>query len=841
MRITDAVKLRDEVIRGEIHGWDSVRGIFEHGKEEDPGYIFDTTYPTAEIKNIFDAIDKKLKGVKNTGFFEIMGGYGTGKSRILCLLWHLFKNTAQGRIWLKNNNIDLDLPTDVTVLVFSLMDEPPNYLWEPIFKGFGREDLLKKVTTFPGTKLLKDALSGNHVSVILIDEVESWYKGVKDKHNNLNFMQVLAEVACEETSKLLVFCTLYGEIREILSRLDRVKPYHWNLTLSKDRHKIVLFRLLADVNKRVTSEIVRAYMKHYHNSEVEMLNPPSYEHHMAEVYPIHPELMDVLLTRYSSSPNYQNTRGVLCLLASVLAKKHQDVDLLLASDVDMSEEDLLSLDRVLTENAQKDAQTIRNDLTRRLLNTILLYSFGEGKNVGASRNDVILGVLRPEINVNDVDVSLSELPNVASHVWIRDSKYVIGYEANIITLIQSKALENIEGGKIQDALEIIKARLKRDLSYLVHHPNPELSDEMEGIDRIRVAVSLKALNQSEINEFYKGKKFANRFILYIPKSGDLTRNEDILVIAERLRLCDHFESEVSGENKTLLNKLRNRDGKFLKEKLSESYGYWVKITDFKDGEVEYRLIPCDINEVKAQVIRSYDAETIRDEIRKHLEGKESGLRLDDITYDFKVTPGKPIIIRDAPFEDALRSLYRQGEIIFEYKGKYVSKPDTFPPLKSDMKAILSKYAPPPQKVMEEEIEEKVRKVTGKPSIAEFVKPPEVEVKIEEKEKPVLQTIETTENSSPFALSYEIERKLPGDVQIRSVRLIFSGASFKDFQSFIRFINSLNIKMPKILDAGVTLVIEGPMDKKEVIGLIDKLPPSLGGGNVKAVIEAEKVA
>lgn len=90
-KISDVVKLRDEVISGDIHGWDSLRGIFERGKEENPDYIFGTTFPSAEIKNLLDAIDGKLKGVRNTGFFEIMGGYGTGKSRILCLLWKAAK------------------------------------------------------------------------------------------------------------------------------------------------------------------------------------------------------------------------------------------------------------------------------------------------------------------------------------------------------------------------------------------------------------------------------------------------------------------------------------------------------------------------------------------------------------------------------------------------------------------------------------------------------------------------------------------------------------------------------------------------------------------------------
>jgi len=841
MNMVDVIKLREEVIKGDIHGWDSLRGIFEHGKEENPLYIFGRTYPSVEIRNLLEAMDGKLKGINETGFFEIMGGYGTGKSRILCLLYHLFKNPDIGDRWLKENKIHLSLPEDATVLAFSLMDYPPNYLWEPIFQGLGREDLLKQVTTFPGSGLLKKALDGKGVTVIIMDEVESWYRGVKDKDNNLNFLQVLAEVACEEKPKLLVFCALYGEVGEVLARIDRVKPYRVNLTLSKDRYKIILFRLYEGIDKKAASKIASTYMKHYHDAEVEILNPPSYEHRMVELYPIHPELIDTLLTRYSSSPNYQNTRGVLCLLASVIAKKHRDVDLLLASDIDMREGDLLSLDRILTENAQKDAETIGKDSVRSLLNTILLYSFGEGRGIGASRNDVVLGVLRPGMNVNDIDSVLLDLPNIAPHVWIRDSKYVIGYEANIVTLIQNKALETIDRGKIKDALEIIKARLRKDLSYVVYYPDKEVGDYIEEADRLMIVVSLKTLNQAEINDFYKGKKFANRLILYVPKSGDLTKNEDLLVIAERLRLCDQYENEVSGENKTLLYKLRDRDNRTIKEKLSDIYGYWVRVTGFENGEVKYRLVPCNLDEVKSTVKVSYDVETIRGEILRHLEGKDKGLRIEDIRYDFKATPGKPIIVVDALFEEAVKSLYQQDEILIEYKGKYIHKPESLPTLKDDMKVILKKYVPylggyiKEEKKTEEITEDKLKHIT------EYTKLEMEEVTKEEESKAPLQIIETAEHSSPFSLSVEVERKIQEGMQIKGIELEFSGGAFHDFKSFNTFISSLDVRKPKVSEVKLKLIIEGPLSKKEVIELIDKLPRSLGGGIVKAVVEAEKIA
>jgi len=585
MRIVDVVKLSDEVIRsgGRIEGWDSLRGIFEGRKESDPNYIFKTTYPTTEIRDLLEAVSEKISGRRATGFFEILGGYGTGKSRILVLLWHLFKNTELAIEWARSHHIRLDLPKDVELLAFNLLDENPAYLWDPIFKGLGCEHLLEKIKDFPGYNLLKETLSNKGVVILIIDELEAWYRGKEDKAKNLNFIQVLAEAACEEGGKLLVFCSLYGEESDLLARIRRVKPYRVNLTLSKDRPKIVLFRLFENVNMQMTSKVIEGYIKHYAESEVDIGNQLAYEKKMVETYPIHPELMEVLLTRFSSSRNYQNTRGILGLLGSVVYKKAADVDLILASDVDMSEGELLTLDRMLTENAIKDAESIGKEEIRKLLNVILLYSFGEGERIGASRNDVILGMLRPGININNVDSLLANLPNMAPHVWLKENRYIIAREANIITVIQNKALENIGKGEISGALSLIKARLKKDPSYVVYHPDKEYSDQIDDEDRLRVVVSLKALDQSEVNEFYKGKNFANRLILYVPKNGDVTKNEDLLVVAERIRLCDQYEKEVSGENKNLLDRQKDKDVKLLAEKLSDIYGYWVRVTSFENG------------------------------------------------------------------------------------------------------------------------------------------------------------------------------------------------------------------------------------------------------------------
>ena len=832
LKMSDVIKLRDEVLKGEVSGWINLRGLFKHGREADPKYIFEITYPSVEIKKLINALDQRIKGKRRQGFFEIIGGYGTGKSHILLLLYHLFKNPEDGRKWLKRNGLTLTLPANAKVLAIQLMDEPPKYLWEPIFRGLGCEELLRKVEIYPGASLLKQALQNKDFVVVIIDELESWYKSIEsesDKEANLNFLQVLAEVACEEKSNLLVFCALYGEVSDITTRIGRVGPYRADLTLSKDRPKIVLFRLIERVlDKGGINKIAESYIEHYRKSELEVPEKyPIYKKRIAEYYPIHPELMNLLLTKYSSSPYYQNTRGVLYLLSSVIRKKCESTDLLLTSDIDMDEEDLLELGVRLVENAKKDAELIGDPLVRRILNVILLHSFGEEK--GASREDVMIGVLRPGINVNDVDEILINLPNMAPHVWPRDGKYVIRHEANIMTIIQNTALEHVRRGKIDRALTLIKEKLKRDRSHYVYHPNSEISDYIPDDERVKIVVSLKPLNERELMGLFREREYANTLIVYTPKpeEGDLIKDEDLLTIAERICLCDEHEKEVSGESKRILTKQRSRDEKNLNDKIFGKYGNWVKILKYEpmNNRIGYRLVPCTLRDVLNVINKHYDVETLKTEILSYLKDWNGCADVDEIIYSFKITPGKPIILNDKIVNEAVRSLEKEGRVIVAGKIIWLSE----------------YYQPPSEKIIVEKLERKVPKAVEL-GIAKK-EPSETITKIISKEKvkqPLL--IETQEHPTMFSLSVELERKLPEDINISGVKLSFADIEFDDVEKFIKLLKELQKENVTSVWAVLEADIKGKiMDKKELMSLIDRLSDKIAlprGSSVKATVEGE---
>jgi hypothetical protein len=446
---------------------------------------------------------------------------------------------------------------------------------------------------------------------------------------------------------------------------------------------------------------------------------------------------------------------------------------------------------------------------------------------------MVLGVLRPSVNINDVDLAISELPSKAPHVWVRDGKYVVGYQENVITLIQNRAIERVRRGEVKKALSIIMGELKRDKSHYVYHTNPEFSEKIEDEDNVKIVVSLKTLNQEELMELYRGREFANRLIVFMPKSGDLTEDEDLLVVAERLNLCSEFKESVSGENKVLLSQQESKDFKHLRDKLSEAYGYWVKITEFKPEAISYRLISSSLERIRGVVKSNYEVGTIEGAILDHLEGKEDGLNLGDIAYDFKTTPGKPIVLDDEMLKEAVKRLWRSGHVEVEYKGKCWDGVST---LKDDMRVVLKKYYKPPTEVFKPP-EEGLPKPEGeieKVPPTEREKPAEVEKG--PPEHPI--TLVTNEHGNPFGLSYEIDRKVPDGVVISRTSLIYRRLTFSDLKSLLEFISHLDVKDASFPEVEITVKIDRPLNKKELEKIVDNLPTP-EKGTIKAELEVKK--
>ncbi|MFQ5793930.1 MAG: DUF499 domain-containing protein [Candidatus Bipolaricaulia bacterium] len=232
---------------------------------------------------------------------------------------------------------------------------------------------------------------------------------------------------------------------EILNRLERrfgrmsadIKP-----VADEEIYEVVKRRLFETAGDPAEHEkVANAYMKMYqrHGNEVpnEATRGPYKERIMA-AYPFHPALIDALYLRWGSHPDFQRTRGVLRMLASIVGdlwqRRHNEtqsqpliqpchirwsVDALHAALTRLwgtAYEAVIAAD-VVGEKAnssvldsEQGEEYLREKITQGLAASILLGSSGgQAERAGYSRKDLKLCVGRPTLNWGYTDGALLAL------------------------------------------------------------------------------------------------------------------------------------------------------------------------------------------------------------------------------------------------------------------------------------------------------------------------------------------------------------------------------------------------------------------------------------------------
>ena len=170
-----------------------------------------------------------------------------------------------------------------------------------------------------------------------------------------------------------------------------------------------------------------------------------YREQMVRAYPFHPLLIDALHTRWGSHPDFQRTRGVLRLLAAIVADLWQrknnttqsqsliqpchlrfDMDALIGQVTKLwgaNYQTVIASDIVgKTSNAEKIDSSKGGEYASECIVTgvaasVLLGSFGSGaENKGWTSHEIKLACSRPDLNWNFTDSALAALKERAFYL-----------------------------------------------------------------------------------------------------------------------------------------------------------------------------------------------------------------------------------------------------------------------------------------------------------------------------------------------------------------------------------------------------------------------------------------
>ena len=456
----------------------------------DPEEFFRKTYMTVGLASVLRRVARALSGDADAGdrIISLQTAFGGGKTHTLVALWHLAKHASVLKISPHTTELRRVLEdrfpetvqgvavfTNATCDVTQGRQTPEGIrtrtLWGELAVQLGGPSLYEKVRANDETQrvpqgIFVEVLREAAPCLILLDELADYCVGaaavsVGDTtlaDQTISFVQQLTE-AVQQVPGAVVVATLPASKYEVAQsekgqvafvtlekRFQRlgadVKP-----VADDEIYEVVRARLFESITPPEEPDypikVARVYQEMYaaHSGEVpNEASKKTYREQIARAYPFHPLLIDALYTRWGSHPDFQRTRGVLRLLASIVGDLWQrregntqtqhliqpchirwSIDAMQAALTRLwgpAYQSVAAAD-ILGEKSnagafdeERGGDYRREAIGRGLASAILLGSFGgQGGKSGFSSKDLKLACSREGLNWNYTDGALLELEN----------------------------------------------------------------------------------------------------------------------------------------------------------------------------------------------------------------------------------------------------------------------------------------------------------------------------------------------------------------------------------------------------------------------------------------------
>jgi hypothetical protein len=600
--------------------------------------FFTKTYLTDGLTKLLIDVMQRLAGNPKTDpVIQLQTAFGGGKTHTLLALYHLLKkpNEVSRLPQIKNLIRTSGLKQVPTASVASLVGTALNptsnrTFWGEMAFQLGGDTLYRLVAksdearVAPGTDILGALLQEAGPCLIMLDEILVYLVkagGVKVgestlRGNTLTFLQELsiASANCPHavmvatlTSQLAEFFDQDGErvyqsLEKVLGRVEKVRQ----TVEGAEIYEVIRCRLFEDLGDRDQHrQTAEAYWKMYQQLGEDVpsgCREPAYRDEMLKSYPFHPELISVLYERWGTIPEFQRTRGVLRLLADVIATLYQAKDnealiqsgsvalgtaavrselvkhtghpavylSVIESDIAGSHAKAPEIDRQLGSEYAKES------VAEKLARSIFMYSFSGGQQRGATLPQLRVGVLNPEMAPPFVSDALERITKRLWHVYHDNGLYRFDSRPNLNRiLVDREELVRSEPDKVRDFAKATLSDLVGDAAFRVYR-YPEEDRDVD--DEPRLSLVLLDLDQTvgeeelppETAEFVgrilkqHGKGFRKHANVLIFLAPDTERASEVIDAARRLLALRSIDEHKPTKSQLTEDQLKDLAGR-LKE------------------------------------------------------------------------------------------------------------------------------------------------------------------------------------------------------------------------------------------------------------------------------------
>lgn len=485
-----------------------------HGQPEyaDPMTFFDLTYVTRGLRTQLVSMMQRLSGRgQGASVVQIDTTFGGGKTHTLLAMYHLAKHghALRDRADVRSltNEAREETPPQAAVVVLDgsyLSPSQPRHtpegiilktLWGELAYQLGGAEAYEMLRTSdenmsaPGSRDLKELLQAlGQPVLILIDELLDYATkagAVKVGRGYLveqvqSFIKALSQ-AVDAHPKALMVLTLtsspqqifgeaarrlqqdiagqYATFKAILERVQRTEV----TAESAEIYEILRRRLFEQTGHPSDHEAVaNAYWQYYRQNQTVFPGEtiaPDYRQRIAQAYPFHPDLIDVLRDRWGTIQGFQKTRGVLRLLALVVSnlyRQNHGAPLIHVGHIDLSDPEIrrellghvdspggydsaIGSDIAGLPGSKAEAldQRIGGDyyrfgLCEGLATSLFMYSHsGAAGFVGGSKPQLWLGMLQPDVMPALAADAFSKLESELWYMEKEGTVYRLGVDPNL--------------------------------------------------------------------------------------------------------------------------------------------------------------------------------------------------------------------------------------------------------------------------------------------------------------------------------------------------------------------------------------------------------------------------
>ena len=574
-----------------------------------PKEFFRRTFITDGLRGLLLGAINRLTGNGGDPVIELQTNFGGGKTHSMLALYHLVSGTSAADLpgidVLLNETEATELPTAKrAVLVGTALSAGQAHkkpdgtlvhtLWgEMAWQLLGKEGYAivadsDKNGTSPGSDILSELFAKAGPTLILIDE---WVAYIRQTYetpdlpggsfdSNLTFAQSLTEAA--KSPNVLVVASLPQSRIEVggeggqkaLDILEntftRVKS-SWRPASQEESYEIVRRRLFESIepdNLASRDAVIDAYMQLYKKQEAEFpsgCRDGDYRRKVELAYPVHPELFERLYTDWASLEEFQRTRGVLRLMATVIYSLWEGDDkslMIMPAMIPMDDSAILS--EITTKSGLSPAWTsvIETDVDgndslsrridrdnpnlgrlsacRRVARTIYVGSapIADTARKGVDDRRIKLGCVQPGEGVAVFGDALRRLTDQATHLYVDGSRYWYSTQPSVTRVAQDRAAEQAEDDVLTEIRTRLAAEQKHAGDFERVHACPDSGADVPDDPEGRLVILKPESPHIGKNHDSPALQAAQSILEQRGNSPRIYRNTLVFAAADRTRLVD---------------------------------------------------------------------------------------------------------------------------------------------------------------------------------------------------------------------------------------------------------------------------------------------------------------